>query len=416
MHLLTRAADIYRQRGAVGLTRRATGSLLTRAARRVESMLLREGLTFLTRQELKRYAADRGRIWEGEPEPACRISASATTVVPREFERFSRVYHPGSRFLCELQDCHLAGPSAMGLLHGEEIILETVGSHRNYFYNNVDDHLEGLKPKLLLRGLSPISSSAPIYDRPYVLPLVPFYHNYYYPWLVEYLPKLRALAHYETETGRQPTILIDSKAPSFVTETLSLLGYEDRYEEWDHTEYEVENLLITNHRLNTSWAGRRYGFHPSFDDLMWVRKNVRSAVVDYDGVDSSSKLYISRQETDRGRRVANYDEIEDLLRSRGFESYVFESFSVSEQVRMISNADVILAPHGAGLANMLFADDPSIIELFPETHLQPSYYLLSQVLGFDYESIVSRASENAPDDDLLVDPDELRRRLDALDG
>lgn len=415
MDPLARAHDVYQEGGAIALARRTMRSLRTRTARNVETALLHRRLKFVTRSELKQCAADRGRFWGGEPESPCRISSPASSGLLREFERFAGEYRPEPRFLCELQGCQLVGPSAMGLLDGDGIVLETVGSDRGYFYDNVDDHLAGNKAAMLLRRLSPLSPSVPTYDRSYVFPLVPFYHNYYYPWLVEYLPKLRALARYEAETGRRPVVLIDSDAPSFVTETLSLLGYGDRYERWDGSAYEIDNLLITNHRLNTAWAGRHYGFHPSPDDFAWVREGIRSGVGGHGtGVESGKKLYVSRQETDRGRRVRNYDEIEGVLRERGFEPYVFESFSVSEQVRMISNADVVLAPHGAGLANMLFADDPLIVELFPATHLQPSYYLLSQALGFDYESIVVEASENEPDDDLLVDPTELRRRLDAL--
>jgi capsular polysaccharide biosynthesis protein len=396
--------------GAGGLAEKTAG-LVQRTG---ETFLVDRRLPVLTRGELRQYAADHGRIWYGESETPCHIRGSTQGGIPHEFERFVGHYHPDRRFICEIPNGRLIGPSAVGVLNTGEVIPETAGANADYFRFHIDRNLGRRKKyELLLERISPRSSSVSVFDRSCIFPLVPFYRNYYYPWLVEYLPKLRALERYEAKTGITPTILIEPNAPSFVTETLSLLGYDDQYDTWDEMEWNVKRLLITNHRLNTSWAGRRYGFHPSYDDLTWVRENIRSSIGEAsDHRSSDRKIHISRQETDRGRRVKNYHELTDFLQAQGFESYVFESYSFTEQVRLISNADVILSPHGAGLSNMLFADDPTIIELFAETRVQPSYYFLAETLGFEYEGIVTEASSHDPHDDLIVDIDELRKRLD----
>lgn len=381
--------------------------------RTLEASLIDRRLPVLTRSELERYTATHGRIWYCEPEKACRIGTSDRSKLPRAFDRFSGWYRPERRFICELPDSRLIGPSAVGVIKSGAIVSETAGSDPDYFRFHIDRHLGEKKFELLSERLSPVSSSRSTFDRSCVFPLVPFYRNYYYPWLVEYLPKLRALKRYEAETGNTPTIAIDPDAPPFVTETLSLLGYEDRCEAWDETEWTIGQLLVTNHRLNASWPGRRYGFEPSYDDFMWVRENIRSSVdVARSGDTFNKKIYISRQETSRGRRVENYEELETLLQAQGFEPYVFESYSFPEQVRLISNANIILSPHGAGLSNMLFADDPLVIEMFPETRIRSSYYLLAEVLGFDYEAIVTEASPHDPHDDLIVDIDDLEKRLE----
>jgi capsular polysaccharide biosynthesis protein len=399
--------------GTVGLAEKTAGL----AQRMGETFLVDRRLSVLTRDELREYAANHGRIWYDESETPCHIGGSSEGSVPHEFERFAGHYQPDRRFVCEIPNGRLIGPSAVGVLNTGEIIPETAGANADYFRFHIDRNLAGEKYELLTERISPRSSSASSFDRSYVFPLVPFYRNYYYPWLVEYLPKLRALERYEAETGITPTILIESNAPSFVTETLSLLGYDDQCEAWDGTEWTVERLLVTNHRLNTSWAGRRYGFHPSYDDLMWVRENIRSSLEEApDDGSSDRNIYISRQETDRGRRVENYHELETVLQSRGFESYVFESYSFAEQVRLISNSNIILSPHGAGLSNMLFAEDPTVVELFAKTRVQPSYYFLAEVLGFDYEGIVTEVSSHDPHNDLIVDVDDLRKRLDEIIG
>ncbi len=401
-----RAAEIYREHGPRVLALKALGF--------PKSVALHRGLEFTTRADLERLATERDYRWLEAPESTCRIPSDG---VSRELGQFAGEYRPEPRYLCELPDCRLIGGGAVGLLDGE-ILLDTAGSHYAHFFTAHKDYL-GTATALELVLRNAVSRSPSVGKRPLppVLPLVPFYDNYYYPWLVEYLPKLRLLDRYEAETGREPVVLVPQDPPSFVRETLGLLGFDGRYAEWDGAECRVDTLLVTDHRLATSWAGPRYGFSLSIEDCRWVREAVRSAV-DLPSEQSSvgKRIYVSRQATDRGRRVANFEEIEPVLDAYGFESYVFESLPFPEQVRLVSDAEVLLSPHGAGLANMLFAEDPTIVELFAETLVRPSYYLLSGMLGFEYEPIVVEPADHDPHDDLLVDPDELFDRLEGIVG
>ncbi|WP_331234312.1 glycosyltransferase family 61 protein [Natronorarus salvus] len=398
-----RAAEIYREHGPRVLALKALGF--------PKSIALHRGLEFVTRAGLDRRAAERSYRWFEAQETPCRISP---VDVPRELGQFAGEYHPEPRFLCEVPDCRLVGDSAVGLLD-DRILLDTAGSHYEHFFTAHKDFL-GTKTalELVLRNVASRSPSVPERSLPPVLPLVPFYDNYYYPWLVEYLPKLRLIERYEAETGREPVVIVEEDPPSFVRATLALLGYDGRYVEWDGAECTVDPLLVTDHRLATSWAGPRYGFSLSAEDCLWVRDAIRSAVDLPSASSGGKRLYVSRRATDRGRRVANYDEIEPVLDSYGFESYVLESLPFAEQVRLVSDAEVILSPHGAGLANGLFAEDPTVVELFAETLVRPSYYLLSGMLGFEYEPMVVEPVAHDPHDDLLVDPDELSDRLDAV--
>ncbi|WP_255169130.1 glycosyltransferase family 61 protein [Natrononativus amylolyticus] len=403
--LPARAAEIYREHGPRVLASKVVGF--------PKSVAFHRGLELVPREELRRHAAARDGLWIEGAESSRRISS---TDVPPQLEEFSGTYDPAPRFLCSLSNCSLAGESAVGLLADGRILLDTAGSDPDHFFA---EHrpLLGTKTAWTL-ALGTLASRPPSPRRRIrspVLPLVPFYDNYYYPWLVEYLPKLRLLERYEAETGREPAVLIEEGAPSFVHETLALLGYGDRCLEWDGAGCRVDELLVTDHRLATSWAGPRYGFDLSYEDCRWVREALRAAVDAAPGACADGRrIYVSRRETERGRRIANHEEVESVLADYGFEPVVFESLSVADQIRLASSAEVLLSPHGAGFANMLFADDPLIVELFPETLVRPSYYLLSGLLGFEYEPMVVEASAHDPHDDLLVDPDRLAARLDGL--
>jgi len=110
------------------------------------------------------------------------------------------------------------------------------------------------------------------------------------------------------------------------------------------------------------------------------------------------------------RRVVNEQAVVQCLSEYGFETVQAEELSIREQVRRFSEASWIAGPHGAGLTNMMFSIDCTIVELFPGaafTH----YQWLSESLGHDYHSIVGNP-ENEKNADFEVDLSVLRKILD----
>ena len=69
-----------------------------------------------------------------------------------------------------------------------------------------------------------------------------------------------------------------------------------------------------------------------------------------------------------------------------------------------------MGPHGAGLLNMIFADDPTVIELFPESVIKPHFHFLADMLDFDYTSMVTKSEGN----NLIIDLDELDELLSDI--
>ena len=110
------------------------------------------------------------------------------------------------------------------------------------------------------------------------------------------------------------------------------------------------------------------------------------------------------------RHVLNEDKVIEVLREFGFSSYCLEAMSFCDQVRLFHDAEIVVAPHGAGLANMLFSPRTQVVELKSEMVLL-HYFFLAQSLGHPYTSVISspRGSDN-----LLVSVRELRRTLSSL--
>ncbi len=102
--------------------------------------------------------------------------------------------------------------------------------------------------------------------------------------------------------------------------------------------------------------------------------------------DGPKRVYISRA----GRRVVNNEkEVVEVLLDRGFQIVKCEDLSFEEQVRVFYNAEIVVAPHGAGLTNILFAKDGAkILELRNPGYFGKCYYYLSHHLGYDYWTLL----------------------------
>lgn len=81
--------------------------------------------------------------------------------------------------------------------------------------------------------------------------------------------------------------------------------------------------------------------------------------------DPSPRLYLSRRR-DTKRRMVNEEALEAALVSRGFRVIFPEDHDAAQQVALFRDAEVIVAPTGAALANVLFCKpDAKVFEIQP---------------------------------------------------
>lgn len=347
------------------------------------------------------------RIWHFETEDEITYSDSTGDDLPTEFAPYLSGYQPKQPFIGEIPSCYVLGPGAAGFSTDGRLILETVGGDLDNLVSRYSNVFGNRRPRELFAKFDQESPRTEYESYSHVFPLVSSYDRYYYHWITIYLTRLRMLEEYEQLTDTTPVVLIESDPPSFVRETLELLGYgPERVIEWKGGKQKVKNLLVSTHRIQNGVIGL---FQHSLEDYNWLRRKIRTSIIDRSNVDDDRRIYISRQEAEAGRRVVNYDELMSELASYGIESVVLESMPMERQLEIIVGSDLIIGPHGAGLANMIFADDPAVIELLPESQIKPSYYMLSDVMGFDYRCIVCESREK---DDIIVDVDKVADILD----
>jgi Glycosyltransferase 61 len=96
------------------------------------------------------------------------------------------------------------------------------------------------------------------------------------------------------------------------------------------------------------------------------------------------KIYISRANAS-GRRIVSEDLFVSKLEDLGYVSINLELLSWEEQVNLFYHAREICAPHGAGLANLVFcAHSPRVIEIFNSQYTHWCFWKLSQLVGAEY--------------------------------
>ncbi len=229
-----------------------------------------------------------------------------------------------------------------------------------------------------------------------VAPLVPRYPNYYH-WMVETVPKIRYLREFEDVTGKDVTVLIPVDAPPFVAETLRLLEWpQSKIVCATEPEYIVHNLIVP------SYPER----HAS--DFKWIRREILETALTESEPDERDNVYVSRANAVE-RRVLNEGEVMDVLSDYGFERYCLENRSLSENARLFNRADIVVGPHGAGLTDIIFAKNCTLLELFGEKIKDP-YELLADTLGVGYEPMYCQADSA----DIIVDTEQLERRISQL--
>lgn len=122
--------------------------------------------------------------------------------------------------------------------------------------------------------------------------------------------------------------------------------------------------------------------------------------------DTPKKFYISRKDSSR-RFVFNEDEITPILKEKGFEIIVMSDFkTLKNQIDLFYNAEYILAPHGAALANLIFCKPKTkIVEILNKNYLNPMYYVLSEMNNLDYSFVYAKEIINGPSsqfNDILI--------------
>lgn len=220
----------------------------------------------------------------------------------------------------------------------------------------------------------------------------------YFHWLTEAVPALLAA----WDAVPEARLLLPRRVPRYMEDLLGLLlpdgAGSDRVVRADGVLRTEEVLLPAIDPFS--------GFvHPAEVELL------RRTFAPHLGQSSGEHaLYVSRRRAS-ARRLRGEEELETRLRARGFEIVFCEELSLPEQMKRFATAGTIVAPHGAGLANLVWAARGArLVEIFPADDFNDCYARLAVARGLRYAFVTAMPD---PASSGLVSVPEV---LDALGG
>lgn len=310
---------------------------------------------------------------------------------------------PGS-FVVEATDATVVGPSALVDASGYLLLESTLGEYERLIDASV---------RALLSGQLPFetrfqNADIPGYDEPVFLLTGPWSTEYYH-WITDYLIQVFAIEAYRERVGRDPLVLIPSNPPAWIRDSLSFAGINhDRTLEWAGGRTSFSSVAVGGSRYHTMSA--RESHAPSPMTMAQLGDRIRVAVPEAktDVADQAKRLYVSRADA-TDRRVRNEGALMEILDDYGFERIIPGEKSFAEQVRLFSEAEIVLGPHGAGLTNIIFATETVLIELFG-SYRNACFFVLAKGMDHGYACVTCRP-EGA---DLVVNPGDIDAVLDIV--
>jgi len=194
----------------------------------------------------------------------------------------------------------------------------------------------------------------------------------YYHWLLDSLPRWKMLQ--AAGCLDYDYVLLHSLPRQFQEEALDRLGVPPakRLRCSKNYVHQFERLVVPAMPF------------PQWQAEPWCCAWVRSLFPEKNS--GPEKIYLSRHGAPR-RRPVNEPELEARLAELGFVSIQPERLTVAGQAKLFSAARCIVAPHSAGLANLVFAPPgATLLELFHPQYQNSCYQQLAAACGQGYAS------------------------------
>ncbi len=211
------------------------------------------------------------------------------------------------------------------------------------------------------------------------------YVNYYH-WTLEGLGRLAAADEMSlkgTSSVLVPEFTTGVQADGFAL--TGLAGTHDVRHVAPHETFHVRHMVVP-------WSVTRY--HRPHPCIRPFFGRLRSAAKTGPGP-RPTRVYVDRRGADRRagahRCLVNEDDLVAALARYDFVPVRLEELSLAQQISLFANAHIIVAPHGAGLANLVYASPGcTLIELHMDDWVNWCFRHLAAVFDVIYDCTVGR--------------------------
>lgn len=220
--------------------------------------------------------------------------------------------------------------------------------------------------------------------------------NNLFHFLFSYMGKLEAVSKFNLDTN---IVIINSVANNFQKQILETL-----FPEFDFVESKenqviriIKGIFIEIKNNNES----RYTTK-NFSDIIDFYFKKSSDIED--SCHPMERIYIDRNPSSKFRNIKNYKELILILNKYGFSVLDLVKLSIKDQIKLFRNTRAIIAPHGAGLTNVIYCRECSfVIEIIHKDRQKYMYEEICKVKNIDYYKIIDNTNTHKTDPDLKVD-------------
>ncbi|MES1182122.1 MAG: glycosyltransferase family 61 protein, partial [Flavobacterium sp.] len=275
------------------------------------------------------------------------------------------------------------------LIYNGKVLLESAIFQREYVDKLLANHI--LFFSLHKKPKAAISNAIPLLDK---------LSNNYYHWTTESLTRLAAFSEYSGKNYHDYNIIIAADAPAFVRESLTDL-FKVKAEKiipWKNNQSgSIEKcILISYPFIRTEQTVMTNIYNSQLYKLLntIALKNIKAIS------DEPEYLVISRKNANQ-RKLAGEETILPAFPYIPFRIIYTEDMSYIDQVRAFRNAKIIIAPHGAGLVNLVYVTKKTVvIEIFPATrNIRDAgiFHQIARELQIDYHLLIKEPVNNEQD-------------------
>jgi capsular polysaccharide biosynthesis protein len=234
----------------------------------------------------------------------------------------------------------------------------------------------------------------------------------YYHFLFDALPRYGILRE------ALPDVCVDAvlvpHRTRYQQQLLGMLGVDaPLLQPADDLSWRADRLLVPstpNHELAApSWV------------VDWLRRTLRPTSPVSPG---RRRLYVTRGDQRNTRRYVHEPVLWPELERRGFERIDPGSRTVQEQIDLFDSAEIVVGPHGAGLANLVFCrPGTKVVEMFAADYVHMGLWNITHSIpDMDYRYLVSPGAVREGGrmagvlSDVRVDPGLVLETIDELLG
>jgi capsular polysaccharide biosynthesis protein len=191
--------------------------------------------------------------------------------------------------------------------------------------------------------------------------------NNYYHFITDVLPRFGILE--EAMPGVEPDGLYVPAASKWQQHLLELTGL---------SKYPVvpagKHRAVRADRLIVPSIANPYEVAPR-PTIEWLRRRLPPV----DPARHPRRIYVTRGTARHTRSMVNEDTVWPMLEQRGFVKVAPETTSIQDQVDLFAAAEVIVAPHGAALTNLVFCSPGvRVLEMFAPSYVNAAYWAILQ--------------------------------------